>query len=77
MKKIKNQIIIDCIMLPVSVFLAFDYWSLISAGDESLRRKIVFILWIVIAIGWGVKLIIDLKNVRRMNPEKSPQNNHQ
>jgi len=63
-KNLKNQIIVDFIMIPVSIFMAWDYYSLILSGDDTLRRKIVLFVWIIAIIGWSVKLIFDLRTNR-------------
>ncbi len=60
-KNMKGQIILDLIMIPVSVFMTFDYYSLIMAGDDSIKRKIVFAIWVLSIIGWTIKLFRDLK----------------
>jgi len=58
---LKNQLLLDLIMLPVSLFMIIDYSLLIAAGDDSLRRKIVLTVWIIAAIGWSIKFVFDLK----------------
>ncbi len=60
-KNMKGQIILDLIMIPVSVFMTFDYYSLIMAGDDSIKRKIVLAIWVLSIIGWTIKLFRDLK----------------
>ncbi len=60
-KNMKSQIILDLIMIPVSVFMTFDYYSLIMAGDDSIKRKIVLAIWVLSIIGWTIKLSRDLK----------------
>ncbi len=63
-KNMKSQIILDLIMIPVSVFMTFDYYSLIMAGGDSIKRKIVFAIWVLSIIGWTIKLFRDLKKRR-------------
>ena len=60
-KRIKNQIILDLIMIPVSVFMTIDYSFLIIAGDDSLRKKIALSAWVISIIGWSIKFLYDLK----------------
>jgi hypothetical protein len=64
-KDLKNQIILDLIMIPIAVFMTFDYSSLILSGENSLRRKIVLVVWIISIIGWSVKLVLDLKKISK------------
>ena len=61
LKNAKNQIIIDLIMIPISIYMTFDYYFLIMSGDDSIRRKIVLVVWILSIIGWTIKLVYDLK----------------
>ena len=60
-KNVKNQIILDLIMIPVSIYMTFDYYFLIMSGDDSIRRKIVLVVWVLSIIGWSIKLVYDLK----------------
>ncbi len=57
----KNQIILDLIMIPVSIYMTFDYYFLIMSGDDSTQRKIVLVVWALSIIGWSIKLVYDLK----------------
>jgi hypothetical protein len=60
--KKRKKIFIDSFMIIISIYFTFDYYNLILAGDVLIRRKIVLVVWIVAAIGWGIKLLYDLKN---------------
>ena len=61
MKKLRNQLIFDIVMLPVSIYLLIDSLLLFQGGDDSLKRKIIVIFWGVAVIAWSVRLIYDLK----------------
>ena len=63
-KNVRNQIILDLIMIPVSIYMTFDYYFLIMSGDDSIRRKIVLVVWALSIIGWSIKLVYDLKKGR-------------
>ena len=60
-KKVKNQIMLDLIMVLVSIFMTFDYSYLIMSGDDSTRRKIVAAVWAIAIIGWSIRLFFDLR----------------
>jgi hypothetical protein len=61
LNNVKNQIILDIIMIPVSIYMTFEYYFLIMSGDDSIRRKIVLVVWALSIIGWSIKLVSDLK----------------
>ena len=64
-KNIKYQIILDIIMIPISIYMTFDYSFLIMSGDDSIRRKIVLAVWFCSIIRWSIKLVLDLKKRKR------------
>lgn len=73
-KKTKSQIFLDSIMIPISIYMTFDYSSLISAGDDSLNRKIALVIWILSIIGWTYKLVHDLKKKKKLEDTDENQN---
>lgn len=59
--QLKLQLLLDFIMVPLSIFMVYDYSMLILSGEDSLRRKIVLAVWVLAVIGWSIKLLSDLK----------------
>ncbi len=51
----------DIAMIIISIYMVFDYYGLISAGDVLVRRKVVLVIWFLAIIFWLVKLIIDIR----------------
>ncbi len=45
-------------MTVIAWFFAIDYYMLILEGDDSLRRKIIFGIWIL------VSLVLTIRSVR-------------
>lgn len=60
-RKLRNQLIFDFIMLPISIVLFFDSLLLFQGGDDSLKRKIIISFWVVAIIAWTIRLIYDLR----------------
>ena len=50
--KSKNRKWLFLILYIVSFLFSVDYFMLIRAGDESIRRKIVFTVWTLSSIIW-------------------------
>jgi len=60
-KNIKSQIILDLIMVPVSIIMAFQYYPLTRIDNALLKDKIVCLIWVLAILGWSIKLILDLR----------------
>ena len=65
-KNIKSQIILDLIMVPVSIFMSFQYYPLTRIDKALLKDKIVCLIWILAIFGWSTKLILDLIKKRKI-----------
>ncbi len=73
-KSFNNQIKLDFIMIPISIYMTYDYASLVAAGDDSLRRKIVLAIWIFSIFGWSYKLVRDLRTKKKLEDQNENQN---
>ena len=60
-ENIKSQIILDLIMVPVSIIMAFQYYPLTRIDNALLKDKIVCLIWVLAIFGWSIKLILDLR----------------
>ena len=60
-KYIKYQIVLDLIMVPVSIIMAFQYYPLTKIDNALLKDKIVCLIWVLAIFGWSIKIILDLR----------------
>ena len=66
MKKIRYQLLLDYIMIPVSVFMAVNYLLIVLNGDDSTIRIIALCVWTFGSLVWPVKLFADLKKKKAL-----------
>ena len=67
----KNRKWLYLFLYIVTFFFAYDYFRLIQSGDDSLRRKIVFTIWLVSSIVW---LAFFLREIVKNLKSKEKQN---
>ena len=50
------------VMSIFSLLMFADYTRLVLTTDDSMRRKVVLLIWFIIAIGWIITFIVRLKS---------------
>ena len=71
--KSKNRKWLFLILYIVTFFFAVDYFLLIRSGDDSLRRKIVFIIWLLSSIVWLAFFLREI--LQKVKSQKSKPDN--
>ena len=71
--KSKNRKWLFLILYLVSFFFTIDYFILIRAGEDSLRRKIVFTIWLLSSVIWLAFFLREI--LRRVKPQETRRDN--
>jgi hypothetical protein len=71
--KSKNRKWLFLIFYIVSFFFTVDYFILIRSGDDSLRRKIVFTIWLLSSIIWLALFLREI--LKRVKSQKAKPEN--
>jgi hypothetical protein len=71
--KSKNRKWLYFILYIISFFFAVDYFMLIRSGEDSLRRKIVFTIWLLSSIIWLAFLLREI--LKKVKSQQSKPDN--